>query len=80
MKFSLSELRRIIREQVATMVFVHPTIGGMGGVSGLKRHKEQSPPGLGDEGEQEQELYDDKEQEEFQWTVGARERKDGQRR
>ena len=78
MKIRLSELRRIIREQVGTMVFVHNAgFGGMGGVSRLISNKEVPPPGLGDEGEEEQQSHEQEEQEEFQWTVGARQRKDG---
>ena len=81
MKIKLSELRRIIREQVGTMVYIHNAgFGGQGGVSRLTRHKELPPPGLGDEGEEEKQSHEQEEQEEFQWTVRARERKDGKRR
>jgi hypothetical protein len=80
MKISLEQLRNIIREHIGRMYTIdNAGFGGMGGVSQLKRHKEQPPPGLGDEGEEEQK-YGKEEQEEFQWTVGARQRKDGKRR
>ena len=80
MKISLEELRRIIREQVGRMYTIdNAGFGGMGGIGQLKRHKNQQPPGLGDEGEQEQK-HDEEEQEEFQWTVHTRQRKDGKRR
>jgi len=46
---------------------------GEGGVSGLKRHKDQPPPGLGDEGEEELETHGE-EQEKPQWTVRVRDR------
>ena len=75
MRIRLGELRKIIREEVGTMIFVRDAgFGtGEGGISGMRRHKEQPPPGLGDEGEQEK-IEDGEEQEEFQWTVGARDR------
>lgn len=53
--------------------------GACGGVSRATHHKDLPPPGLGDEGEQEKEKHGE-EQEEFQWTVSARQRKDGKRR
>jgi hypothetical protein len=74
MKMTLGELRKIIREQVGTMVYVHNAgFGGMGGVSALKRHKDVPPPGLGDEGDEEQETHGE-EQEKPQWTVRVRDR------
>ena len=74
MRIRLGDLRKIIREEVGTMTFItNAGFGGIAGVSGMKRHKEQPPPGLGDEGEQEK-IEDGEEQEEFQWTVGARDR------
>ena len=40
MKISLNELRRIIREEVATMVFIHNAgFGGMGGVGNAQINK-----------------------------------------
>jgi len=75
MKITLSELRRIIREEVGTMVFIHNAgFGGMGGVSNLQRNKNVPVPGLGDEGEEEQETHGE-EQEKPQWTVRLRNRK-----
>ena len=73
MKITLRELRRIIREQVGTMVYIHNAgFGtGEGSVSGLKRHKDQPTPGLGDEGEEELETHDE-EQEKPEWTVRDR--------
>lgn len=74
MKITLSELRRIIREEVGTMVFIHNAgFGGMGGVSNLQRNKNVPVPGLGDEGEEEQETHGE-EQEKPQWTVRVRDR------
>ena len=60
MKIKLSELRKIIREEVGRMYTIdNAGFGtGQGGVSGLKRHKELPPPGLGDEGEEEQETHE----------------------
>jgi hypothetical protein len=81
MKISVEKLRSIIREQIGRMYTIdNAGFGGMGGVSRLMRHKEVPPPGLGDEGEEEKQSHEQEEQEEFQWTVGARQRKDGKRR
>jgi hypothetical protein len=81
MKMKLSELKRIIREQIGRMYTIdNAGFGGMGGVSRMTRHKELPPPGLGDEGEEEKQSHEQEEQEEFQWTVGARQREDGKRR
>lgn len=82
MKLTISELRAIIREQIGRMYTIdNAGFGGVGGVSRLTRHKELPPPGLGDEGEEEKQSHEQEEQEdEFQWTVGARQRKDGKRR
>lgn len=74
MKITLGELRRLIREQVGTMVFIHNAgFGGMGGVSNLQRNKNVPVPGLGDEEEQEIETHGE-EQEKPQWTVRVRNR------
>lgn len=74
MKITLSELRRIIREEVGTMVFIHNAgFGGTGGVSNLQRNKNVPVPGLGDEGEEELETHGE-EQEKPQWTVRVRDR------
>jgi len=74
MKITLHELRRIIREQVGTIVFIRNAgFGGEGGVSSLKKYKDLPPSGLGDEGEEEQEKHGE-EQEKPQWTVRVRDR------
>jgi hypothetical protein len=83
MKITLRELRRIIREQVGTMVYIHNAgFGGGMGVSTLRKHKDLPPPGLGGEGEQEKQEHDEEQQQEepstgaewAQWTLRARER------
>lgn len=80
MKLSVNELRRIIREQIGRMYTIdNAGFGGMGGISRLTRHKELPPPGLGEEGEEEQKEHE-QEKEEFQWTVRARQHKNGKRR
>ena len=74
MKIAISELRKIIREEVGTMVFIRNAgFGGMGGISNLQRNKNVPLPGLGDEGEEEQETHG-KEQEKSQWTIRVRNR------
>ena len=81
MRISLRALRSIIREQLGTMTFIYNAGfgAGTGGISGLKRHKEEPPPGLGDEGEQEKQKNGE-EQEKSQWTVSVRDRKLRKRR
>jgi len=81
MKITLGKLRKIIREQVGTMVYIHNAgFGGGMGVSTLRKHKDLPPPGLGGEGEQEKEEHDEEQQEEpsrpewSQWTLRAGER------
>lgn len=82
MKITLRELRKIIREQVGTMVFIHNAgFGGGMGVGTLRKNKDLPPPGLGGEGEQEKEEHDEEQQQEEpnrpewkQWTLRARER------
>lgn len=56
-----------------------PGFYGGGGVSGMKRHKEIPPPGLGDEKEQDTKK-DGEEQKKSQWTVRVLDRKAGKRR
>jgi hypothetical protein len=74
-KIKLHDLRRIIREEVGTMVFVHNAgFGGMGGVSRLTRHKEIPPPFLGDEEGIDQEGEYEEEEKWSQWTVSPRNR------
>lgn len=74
MKITLRELRKLIREEVGTMVFIHNAgFGGMGGVSMLQRNKNVPVPGLGDEEEQELETHGE-EQEKSQWTVRVADR------
>jgi hypothetical protein len=74
MKISLSELRRIIREEVGRMYTIdNAGFGGMGGASLAQRNKNVPLPGLGDEGEEEQETHGE-EQEKPQWTVRVRNR------
>lgn len=82
MKITLGELRRIIREQVGTMVYIHNAgFGGGMGISTLNKSKDLPPPGLGDEGEQEKQKHDEEQQEEqpgtekwTQWTLRAGQR------
>jgi hypothetical protein len=73
MRITLRELRRIIREQVGAMVYLYNAGygSGEGGISSPKSRREKLPPGLGDEGEEEQEEHG-KEQEKSQWAVRAR--------
>lgn len=74
MKISISELRRIIREEVGRMYTIdNAGFGGMGGVSTLQRNKNVPVPGLGDEEEQELETHGE-EQEKSQWTVRVTDR------
>lgn len=74
MKISISELRRIIREEVGRMYTIdNAGFGGMGGVSTLQRNKNVPVPGLGDEEEQELETHGE-EQEKSQWTVRVADR------
>ena len=73
MKITISELRRIIREEVGRMYTIdNAGFGGMGGASMLQRNKNVPLPGLGDEGEEEKEYGE--EQEKPQWTVRVRDR------
>lgn len=71
----ISRLRRMIREEIGRMYTIdNAGFGtGEGGISGLKRHKDLPPPGLGDEGEEELETHGE-EQEKPQWTVRVRDR------
>lgn len=64
----------MIREEIGRMYTIdNAGFGtGLGGISGLKRHKDLPPPGLGDEGEEELETHGE-EQEKPQWTVRDRE-------
>ena len=74
MKMALSELREFIREQIGRMYTIdNAGFGGMGGVSTMQRNKNVPLPGLGDEGEEEQETHGE-EQEKPQWTVRVRDR------
>lgn len=74
MRITLSELRKIVREEVGRMYTIdNAGFGGMGGVSTLQRNKNVPLPGLGDEGEEEQETHGE-EQEKPQWTVRVRDR------
>lgn len=74
MKISLSELRKIIREEVGRMYTIdNAGFGGMGGASTSSRNKNVPLPGLGDEGDEELETHG-KEQEKPQWTVRVRDR------
>lgn len=75
MKIGINQLRRIIQEEIGKMYTItNAGFGtGEGGVSGLKRHKELPPPGLGDEGEEELDTHGE-EQEKPQWTVRVRDR------
>ena len=84
MKITIRELRKIIREQVGTMVYIHNAgFGGGAGISIMSKSKDLPPPGLGGEGEQEKEEHDEEQQEEptgtewSQWTLRARERSSG---
>ena len=80
MKIRLSELRRIIREELGMPPGVLPGFGGMGGVSGLTRHKGEISPQLGDEfsnQESDQDKHEQKDEEQkFQWTVNARKKRE----
>jgi hypothetical protein len=74
MRIKLSELRRIIKEEIGRMYTIdNAGFGGMGGVSMLQRNKNVPLPGLGDEGEEELETHGE-EQEKPQWTVRVRDR------
>jgi hypothetical protein len=74
MKITINELRKIIREEVGRMYTIdNAGFGGMGGVSTMQRNKNVPLPGLGDEGEEEQETHGE-EQEKPQWTVRVRNR------
>ena len=74
MKITISELRKIIREEVGRMYTIdNAGFGGMGGASTMQRNKNVPLPGLGDEGEEEQETHG-KEQEKSQWTIRVRNR------
>jgi hypothetical protein len=45
MKITIRELRKLIREEVGTMVFIHNAgFGEMGGVSNLQRNKNVPVP------------------------------------
>ena len=77
MKITIRELRKLIREEVGTMVFIHNAgFGGMGGLSSMRQNKNASIDRLGDEGEEELETHGE-EQEKSQWTVRVRNRKHG---
>ena len=74
MKISLNELRRIIREEVATMVFIHNAgFGGVGGVGNAQINKNDPIIGSDEEEDQEIKTYG-QEQEKSQWTLRVRNR------
>lgn len=69
MRLTLSELRRIIAEEVDRAVRRSAGFGGSAGIAGRGRGSAELPPlGLGDEEEQEEERYG-KEQQKNQFAV-----------
>lgn len=75
MRLKLSDLRRIISEEVERMVRRSAGFGGVAGVGGRGRGTPELPPlGLGDEEQQEEENYG-KEQEKSQFAVRVDSRK-----
>lgn len=69
MRLTLSELRRIIAEEVDRAVRRSAGFGGGAGIGGRGRGSAELPPlGLGDEEEQEEERYG-KEQQKNQFAV-----------
>ena len=68
MRIKLSELRKLVAEEVDRLVRNSAGFGGIAGIAGRGRGSAELPPlGLGDEKEQEKERYG-KEQEEAQFT------------
>lgn len=78
MRIKLGILRRLIAEEVDRMIRNSAGFCGMGGVSGNGQGSiESAPPGLGDEGEQEEQEENQygKEQEKSQFAVRVDDRR-----
>jgi hypothetical protein len=79
MRITLSELRKIIAEEVDRAVRRSAGFGGSAGVGGRGRGSSELPPlGLGDEEQQEEERYG-KEQQKNQFAVRVDDRRKSSR-
>jgi hypothetical protein len=75
MRIRLSELRKLVAEEVDRLVRNSAGFGGIAGIAGRGRGSAELPPlGLGDEEEQEKERYG-KEQEEEQFATRVEKRR-----